>query len=275
MRTLIVATLVMTVVAGARSEDPPRATRLRFSHGLHADVPGGCGACHDVERRERPGAARCDRCHRDLFASGRCDACHLADADGTLLTDLPGGQLVPRGGHGGDDHGAGWEEGHGRVARAREEGCRVCHRRRSCDRCHRGTIRPLRIHPADWDLSHPGAARAGLSDCDRCHRDQSACLDCHRETGVAESAPGRPVNMRLHPPGYGASHATDVRRNLRACTGCHAEGDCIRCHGAPGIGQGVSPHGRGFGRRCALMKRRNPRPCRKCHPEADLEARCP
>lgn len=223
----------------------------------------------------RPVAGQCAGCHRDMMAGQRCETCHPAHPDGRLVTRLPGGELMPRGGHGGDDHGPGWKQEHGRVAALREESCRACHTRRSCDRCHQGVLRPLAIHPADWELAHPGPARAGLLDCDACHRDQADCLGCHRETGVAQSSTRRPANMRFHPRDYRGRHAGDARRNLRACTSCHTEGDCIRCHGAADPGGGVSPHGPGFRRRCRLMKARNPRPCLKCHLEGQLEVLCP
>jgi hypothetical protein len=102
------------------------------------------------------------------------------------------------------------------------------------------------------------------------------CLDCHRRTRVAESSPGLSPNLRLHPEGYGMGrHSSDARRNLRSCTACHTEGDCIRCHGAAGIGLGYSPHPSGFSKRCSLLKSRNPRPCLKCHQASVLEIRCP
>ncbi len=255
--------------------------RLKFSHQLHRDAPESCVTCHIPESEEGPtgmfpGAARCEPCHGSLEKPGGCDACHPAHADGRLVVDLGGAKLVPAGGHGGDDHGAGWQSGHGKVARVRERSCRECHTVRSCDACHRGVFRRLRIHPEDWELSHPGAARTGLSDCDGCHRSQSQCLDCHRRSRVAESSPDLSRNLRLHPEGYGAGrHASDARRNLRACTACHTEGDCIQCHGAAGIGAGFSPHPPGFSKRCGLLKSRNPRPCLKCHQPRDLEAKCP
>lgn len=263
-----------------RGPGAPRAAKrlpaaLVFSHRIHAGAPDGCRTCHRTADRMRPASAQCMQCHRGWMQTQRCEACHPAHPDGRLITGLPAGELVPRGGHGGDDHGPGWNQGHGRVAARREARCRACHTRRSCDRCHRGVLRPLAIHPADWELAHAGPARAGLMSCDACHRDQTDCLGCHRETGVAASSERRPRNMRIHPEGYKGVHAADARRNLRACTGCHTEGDCIRCHGAGETGLGISPHGPGFARRCRLMRSRNPRPCLKCHTRQQLEALCP
>jgi hypothetical protein len=192
-----------------------------------------------------------------------------APPSGKLMIGLPGALLS------GEPHRSGWKKEHGREARTREASCQGCHTVRSCDRCHRGVWRDLEIHPPDWDLAHGASARAGLLDCDRCHRDQSRCLGCHRQSGVAESSDRRPRNMRLHPVGYKDSHSVDARRNLRTCSGCHAERDCIRCHGAVGVEQSIKPHPAGWRGRCRLMKSRNPRPCLKCHGQADLEFRCP
>jgi hypothetical protein len=266
---------------GAPAGSERQVASLKFSHKLHEGAPESCVTCHVPEREDGPtgmfpGAQRCAPCHASRWEQGSCDTCHPAQADGRLRVELDRGKLIPAGGHGGDDHGAGWQKGHGRVARVRERSCRACHSVRSCDACHRGVFRRLSIHPEDWELSHPGAARAGLSDCDKCHRSQSKCLSCHRLTRVAKSSPDLSNNLRMHPEGYGmGQHASDARRNLRACTACHTEGDCIQCHGASGIGLGNSPHPAGFKKRCGLLKSRNQRPCLKCHRPADLEARCP
>jgi hypothetical protein len=257
-----------------------KRSSLKFSHRLHGEVPERCLHCHDPANESAalgmlPRADRCRACHQAFFENRRCDACHASLADGRLATRLENGTLLPRGGHGGQDHGPGWRDQHGGAARSLGENCRSCHTSRSCDGCHQGVLRDFEIHPAGWELSHPGPARAGLMDCDSCHRDQSGCLGCHRQAGVAESSEKRPRNMRLHPAGYEDNHAADARRNLRSCTACHAEGDCIRCHGAAGIGEGVRPHPAGFKQRCRLLRQRNPRPCAKCHTQGDLEARCP
>jgi len=254
------------------------AAALKFSHRLHSQTPESCRTCHLPENEDQargllPAADACAGCHADMLQN-RCDACHPAGPEGRLLLNLDGDKLIPSGGHGGEDHGPGWLRSHGSSARTVHERCMVCHTDRSCDNCHRGVSLPLRIHPADWELSHAGPARAGLMDCDKCHRDQSKCLACHRRAHVAESSTDRSPNMRLHPEGYRARHALDARRNIKACASCHAEGDCIRCHGGAGIGTGISPHPPGFSARCRLMRRRNARPCLKCHRQADMEALC-
>jgi hypothetical protein len=128
----------------------------------------------------------------------------------------------------------------------------------------------------DWQLSHPAEARAGIQDCGACHRSQASCRDCHNASGVSEGSTSRPRNVRFHPVGYGdGRHAAEAQLNLKACTSCHGEKDCIRCHGATGFGAGHSPHPPGFQGRCALLRQRNERPCLKCHSAQDLQGKCP
>ncbi len=263
---------------GAPRSQTRRAASLKFSHALHLANGGSCTECHDP-RAARPVASfeSCEGCHRSLLEADRCDTCHPARADGRLKLDAVGGRLAPTGGHGGDDHRPGWESGHGRVAGQRAERCRVCHTGDSCDRCHRGVMRPMRQHPADWEMLHATAARGDAHRCDVCHRTQSDCIGCHRRTGLAVTARKRPLGLRVHPENFGSSglHGSEARRNLKRCTACHAEGDCIRCHGGAGLGLGVSPHPPAFRSRCRLMRKRNPRPCAKCHLPGDLERLCP
>ncbi|HOX42583.1 MAG TPA: hypothetical protein PK668_03245 [Myxococcota bacterium] len=256
----------------------PRAASLRFSHRLHQATPGGCVACHALdealpEPAMAPGYPACAACHAELVRTRRCSACHPARADGRLVLEAASGALRPRGGHGGDEHGAGWEHGHGPAARARATECDACHARAACDGCHRGVLRPMRTHPGDWALAHAAEARFAADRCGACHRAQTDCLRCHRQAGLG--GPRSERDLRVHPEGFAAAHAGEARRNLRACAACHPEGDCVRCHGEPGRGLGLSPHPPGFTGRCGLMRARNPRPCLKCHREERLEVLCP
>lgn len=247
---------------------------LRFSHAIHAAAPGGCLACHDPSApRPTAVAARCQACHSNLLDAGRCESCHPARASGRLLLDGPSGRLLPLGGHAGDDHRAGWSGNHGPGARLSADRCQACHAQRHCDSCHRGVVRPFAQHPGDWELTHASLARGDAHRCNSCHRSQADCLGCHRRAGLVP-VQDRPSNHRVHPEGFAtAGHAGEARRNLLACTGCHAEGDCIRCHAERGLGAGISPHPPGFARRCGLLRQRNPRPCAKCH--QDLDRVCP
>ncbi|MBN2496028.1 MAG: hypothetical protein JXR96_15655 [Deltaproteobacteria bacterium] len=268
-------------VGPVRRAEPAPAS-LHFSHRQHAAVPGGCRACHRPEREDArygllPGFEACQGCHRDRLDTRRCQACHPQRADGRLELETAGGKLAPRGSHGGDDHRAGWRQGHGATARARAAACQSCHAQTDCDACHRGAARPAALHPADWTLLHAATARADAGRCDACHRAQKDCLRCHRRAAVARTADDHPASMRLHPEGFesGVVHGPRARRNLKACASCHAESDCTRCHGAAGIGLGVCPHPPGWSGRCSLMRARNGRACLKCHSPEQLGRICP
>jgi hypothetical protein len=138
------------------------------------------------------------------------------------------------------------------------------------------------VHPNDWITMHPAAAWRNSPDCTSCHREQSFCIGCHRRVGVALSSPSAVrFGGRFHPPraawtepprGAG-HHSFEAQRNARACVGCHAEQDCVVCHGASGsvLGGGrYSPHPAAFFQDCNRLMNRNPRPCRVCH--GDLTA---
>ena len=261
----------------SRSLRPPSS--LKFSHTLHRSVPDSCATCHLTEQEDGPfgllpSFQRCTGCHDSWARQGRCDACHPSKQNGQLLTALPFGKLLPGGGHGGEDHGVGWNKRHGTVASRSSRTCQTCHPSRDCDACHRGVMRPLALHPPDWELSHPGLARAGRMDCDRCHRNSTKCIRCHDRVGATPLSSAKPQNLTVHPPGYREHHASAARLNPKSCSSCHREAECIRCHGAfkPG---GIKPHPPGFQRRCSLLRQRNQRPCLKCHPTSFLEARCP
>ena len=67
----------------------------------------------------------------------------------------------------------------------------------------------------------------------------------------------------------------EAQRAMNACASCHAESDCVQCHGALGIGAGVSPHPPGFASRCRAALDRNARACVTCHGDiAALRGRC-
>jgi hypothetical protein len=70
-------------------------------------------------------------------------------------------------------------------------------------------------------------------------------------------------------------HALEAQRAMNACVSCHAEQDCVACHGALGIGAGLSPHPPGFAAQCAAALDTNARACRTCHGDLDaLRSRC-
>ncbi len=251
---------------------------LNFSHAAHAAIKGGCKACHEpFGSAPYPRFEKCESCHETLVRQGRCLTCHPGSNAGRLELDVVGGKLLPKGGHGGADHGTGWMHGHGNVARHASEACYKCHRQKHCDRCHRGVLRPIRHHPADWEVLHGQIARADSHRCVACHRTQTSCLKCHERTGMSPDSRSSPVNRRVHPEGFGLGgrHGAEARRNLKRCTSCHTESHCISCHGARGQSMRIKPHPPGFRSRCRLMRKRNPRACKKCHAMGELEVLCP
>lgn len=280
----------------ARPMPPPvevPVAALRFGHRPHLARGAACADCHagveastDAAERFLPDMATCTGCHARTGAANACATCHPTGPDGLLVTALPGGPLVPRGRAGLPDHGGDFARDHRAAATAAPETCAACHADRStlgrpgCDDCHASHIKPLTLHPADYVRTHGIDARRS-ADCVGCHREQSFCLDCHVRSGVSMT-PGptqfgrSPGGGRFHPPGFvgdvGAPpgpehHRHAARRNLRDCTSCHREADCVTCHAAgaaPGLAA-PSPHPPGFDCRVRDL---DPRGCAKCHADA-------
>ena len=251
---------------------------LNFSHVVHAGIKGRCTACHvPVGPAPYPDFEKCRSCHKTLVEQGKCRVCHPERDAGRLKLHVVGGKLVPRGGHGGPDHGTGWKTNHGSVARLDSESCYRCHARRHCDTCHRGVQRSIRHHPADWEVIHGPIAKADSHRCVACHRTQTSCLKCHERTGMSPDGTAGPANKRVHPEGFGLAgrHGAEARRNINRCMSCHTESHCIACHGARGSSMRIKPHPPGFRQRCGLMRKRNSRACVKCHSLDELEVLCP
>lgn len=273
---------------------------LIFGHRPHLARGATCADCHrgveassDAAERFLPDMATCVDCHMRSNASLACATCHPSGPDGVLLTDLPGGKLLPKGRFHPADHRGAFAENHGALARADGAYCAQCHvpgatlRQPGCDRCHADQVKPLSLHPADYVRTHGIDARRA-ADCVGCHRQQSFCLDCHTRSGVTlvpgPTAFGRSAaDTRFHPAGFVGSateppgpnhHRHAARRNLRDCTSCHRESDCVTCHAADAaIGlRAPSPHPPGFD--CATLDR-NARGCMKCHRDRGaLDAVC-
>ena len=284
------------------SPPPPRihmpAAALRFGHRTHHERGTPCVRCHPgVETTglatvaDLPLMSVCLECHNGRRASGRCEVCHLTGADGRMLTDLPGGRLVPNGRFRDDDHHGRFTQQHGRAAAADPDYCQSCHRDDDCHRCHTGALRPVEIHPADFILTHPPSARRDDPSCGTCHRSQSFCVDCHERSGLTDRrgrfqfGAGANQGHRFHPDGWvdylGRSaearhHRHEARRNLRVCVGCHREETCVRCHAVDATPSlRASPHPPGFAQRCRQTRGRNQRGCLKCHrSDRDLDRIC-
>jgi hypothetical protein len=277
------------------------APTLEFSHAAHLDRGAACSDCHGdfsevglATIRHLPREADCMSCHDGKQASQRCSTCHPSGSDGRLLTaigdDPVADALIPRGSSAwGAEHDLAFVQDHAGVAKSNPELCATCHDESSCQDCHAGPIRPLRLHAADYVNGHAVDARAATQDCSSCHSLQVDCRGCHTRIGVSDSDDegqfGVGSSLRFHPddwagpPGSLQGHAMAAQRNIATCTSCHGEDTCLACHAtteAASPGLDVSPHGPGFAnsKRCTTLEAHNHRVCLKCHAPGDIALDC-
>jgi Cytochrome c7 and related cytochrome c len=293
-----------TCHVGVRIQDGARAPvipvsvtptpRLTFSHAQHASQP--CVECHTdiggvrvATRANLPTMRDCFRCHAPRgLGEGisprplECESCHLATGSGQLVTSFPEGAMNPPAWMAGMRHDHEWLTRHRWVAADSGPLCAECHSERECADCHDGRVRMRRVHPGDWLTTHPVSARRDQPRCSSCHTVSQFCAECHGRLGIAPlSAPDVRASERWHPPSavwiYGPNmHAREAVRSLQSCASCHAEDDCVACHGSRGVaGAGLSPHPPGFARSCRSALESNARACVTCHGDIeDLRARC-
>ncbi len=271
---------------------------LRFDHHAHAARNIGCAQCHGAVQRvglatreQLPNMRGCMSCHDQPGesrgdASPACATCHIVDARGTMVTRFPTGTVTPARWMGAMRHGPEFVRNHGPAAANDSRFCANCHAEDQCTQCHDGRVRPRDIHPNDYLSMHGLEAQQNAQRCSSCHRAESFCKTCHLRSGMTQSGPGwaRRDQGRFHPPpevfttGPRTSrhHATEARRNITSCVGCHLERDCVSCHASrTSLGGGVDPHPANFAARCGPALRKNPRPCLVCHePDAADLARC-
>lgn len=276
------------------------AAHLKFAHAPHLARGAECADCHLgvdtaelATRSHLPRMRTCLGCHDGKAASDRCQTCHLAEPDGILVTRFSSGTLAPTGTLRNDDHGADFLRRHAHIARAELESCGSCHRDAECEACHASSSKAFRVHPPDWVQTHSVSARGGDMSCQSCHREQSFCVSCHQQLGVARESrlrqPGMPLaSQRFHPEGFVAGtrsspnhHSFAAQSNIQSCVSCHTEQTCLQCHAADGAVDQVSPHPPGWatsGVACRALKQA-PVSCAKCHGSgaglAGLGARLP
>ncbi len=142
-------------------------------------------------------------------------------------------------------------------------------------------MRPTRIHPGDFLSTHPVMARRDETHCTSCHTTQQFCTECHARLGLSPiAAPDVRSPVRYHPPSAVWSrgpnlHGVEARRSMQSCASCHAEDDCVTCHGSLGLGGGVSPHPPGFAASCRTALETNSHACATCHGDLEtLRTRC-
>jgi hypothetical protein len=266
---------------------------LKFNHKVHVDRKIRCIDCHGdllarkvglATRAELPRMTLCFDCHEKSKSRSatKCTTCHLGEAGGRMKTDLPEGKLVPSGVLRGDAHDLRFRTEHARIAKTDEAYCGSCHEKEFCVDCHDGVVKPLDFHGNDYVTLHPIDARRNNPDCSACHRAQTFCTGCHGRVGVGDdpktsqferpSVIGGARNL-FHPRtprGDGTDswtadhHATQGRRNIKACASCHREEFCMSCHAGAGA---IDPHGPSFASssRCEALRSRSERMCMRCH----------
>jgi Cytochrome c7 and related cytochrome c len=254
------------------------AAHVTFSHAKHLRAGAKCAQCHATggATPSLPTMDSCMACHTGERALP-CNGCHVAFPSGRLRTKLPEGKLVPRGPFLGMAHDADFIVRHRWLAADEGAACKSCHVEKDCTDCHDGRVRPRSLHPNDYLSLHAQDALRNATQCSSCHTTQSFCLPCHARLGVSTlSGPDLAAPKRLHPPTAvwlrGPNlHAREAERSMTSCVSCHAERDCVHCHGSKGIGgAGHSPHPPGFRGECAARLANGDRACRQCH--GDLSA---
>lgn len=275
------------------------APHLRFSHTAHADLEGSCERCHEGVRRATlatrahlPTMQRCLECHAVFGLTPTvggprteplaCVGCHDALPDGRVRAHLEGGWMNPPRWMAGMRHDHEWLVRHRWIAADAGPLCAECHVERECVDCHDGRVRPRRVHPGDYLSTHPAMARRDESRCTSCHTVSTFCSECHARLGLATfSAPRTRGRERYHPPQAvwirGPNlHGVEAQRSMQSCVSCHAENDCVACHGSSVVGGGgISPHPPGFADGCANVLAASPAACIRCHGDPDvLRTRC-
>jgi hypothetical protein len=257
---------------------PLRPARLRFAHARHASL--ACGSCHANGASATPGLpsmSSCLECHQGRQTLP-CNGCHLTTPSGRLRTVFGDAKLIPRSAFLGMAHDADFSVRHRWVAADQGATCATCHVESECSGCHDGARKPRSLHPNDYLALHAQDAQRNATRCSSCHSSASFCLACHARLGIAEiSAPDLSAPRRFHPPSGQwirgpMLHAREAQRSLASCVSCHAERDCVGCHGARGVGTGLrSPHPPGFASGdCARDFAHNSRACLLCHRASDV-----
>ncbi|MEW6441536.1 MAG: hypothetical protein AB1640_11440 [bacterium] len=113
--------------------------------------------------------------------------------------------------------------------------------------------------------------QAGQESCHFCHvkepegiRVSLKCLDCHADI--------RPIRPRDHTAGWKSAHGARIELSETACSQCHSNRYCLRCHTRRDEAE------RSYHRGSALLShpieaRADPGQCRACH-QASYCTRC-
>lgn len=218
-----------------------------FPHRKHLFAGVGCPTCHSGISEpglHLPSASDCKTCHTQPHTEAPCLDCH-AEVGGRA-------RAIATAQHLRFEHGP-----HLPVVKM------------SCGRCHLGVPEDRTPTPA-------------MSTCLSCHPHQEAydvkrCDQCHVDL-PAEAV--RPASHAIHGLEFTARHGAIAGSQRDYCATCHAERDCLACHGTtapmlPGrlaferteLGQ-ASLHRAGFRARHAIEARATPGTCTACHSPA-------
>jgi hypothetical protein len=212
--------------------------------------------------RVRAEQRQCATCH----TRESCYACHAGTprVAAAMFSRSPlrgAGAVIDR--RPPESHGARFTAQHAGLASARSATCAGCHVQADCLACHRPTAASAPgYHPAGFLARHPAAAYSRETSCNDCHNNGSFCVTCHASSGLV--ARGVLGSSGFHDAKrfFILGHGQAARQNLESCVGCHAERDCITCHGSFN-GRKFDPHGPGFD--AARLRRKNPQMCTACH----------
>jgi membrane protease subunit (stomatin/prohibitin family) len=143
---------------------------------------------------------------------------------------------------------------HRLLAQRASKNCTDCHQQSFCLDCHNGgNVEPYlqkslsrtgetmpTTHRSDFISIHAIKAKDDPQNCYRCH-EVRFCTDCHAripnkgsmsiKSHTAVGTTQRYFLTRTSPPADIALHASEARRNLQSCEGCHPDAVvCSQCH---------------------------------------------
>lgn len=212
----------------------------------------------------RKNATACQVCHQQES----CLTCHratpsVANGFAPAASGKAMGVQVSR--HRPASHVADFRETHGAQASAHAETCAGCHTRSDCLECHRpNPARASGYHPAGFLAGHPAQAYSQQVECANCHNTGQFCTSCHQQAGLAAKGALR-GGFHDRNQAFLGGHGQAARQSLESCVSCHAQNDCLACHGGNQQFR-FNPHGPGFD--AERMRKKNPEMCAVCHGSA-------
>ena len=214
----------------------------------------------DAHRLQAPVRA-CSTCH----TQDDCRACHVGNVPAMVEALTTREQAIAPGVHltviTPESHESlFFLDAHPVLAAADGQSCATCHTETYCVECHDGPS-DGGYHPIGFVARHAARAFARTEECATCHSTEVFCRACHERSGFGSS--GR-LGAGYHDaePVWLLRHGQAARQSLETCASCHAQSDCVQCHGVLGAFS-VSPHTRDFDPVAAWE--RSPRTCLACH----------